>query len=251
MRRNTVWLALAALVALTAAGLAGYAGGDPPAPAPPTAAAAELRAPAQGPIPTAIVLTDGATMIDFAGPWEVFQDVMVPERGGPMENQHPFRLYTVGASREPVRTSGGMTVIPDYTFADAPTPLLVVVGAQRGADGLTDWLKKAHADGAVVMSVCTGAFKLAATGLLDGRPATTHHDFYEPFRERFPKVELVESTRFVHSGERLYTAGGLTSGIDLALHVTELYFGREVAERTATYMEYQGDGWRQEAVAAK
>ena len=193
------------------------------------------------------MLTDGATMIDFAGPWEVFQDTMVPERGGPMENQHPFDLYTVGASRQPIHTSGGMAVVPDYTFADAPVPKLVVVGAQRGADGLTDWLTKAHADGAVVMSVCTGAFKLAATGLLDGKPATTHHDFYDHFRERFPKVELVESQRYVESGERLFTAGGLTSGIDLALHVVELYFGRPAAERTAAYMEYQGEGWKQPA----
>jgi transcriptional regulator GlxA family with amidase domain len=209
-----------------------------------------LAAP-EGRIPVAFVLTDGATMIDFAGPWEVFQDVMVPERGGPMSNQHPFDLYTVGGSREPVRTSGGMTVLPDHTFADAPMPKVVVVGAQRGAPGLTEWLAKAHAGGAVVMSVCTGAFKLADTGLLDGKRATTHHDFYDRFRERFPKVELVESRRFVESGERLYTAGGLTSGIDLALHVVELYFGRPAAQRTAEYMEYQGDGWKQPAAAGR
>jgi transcriptional regulator GlxA family with amidase domain len=150
-----------------------------------------------------------------------------------------------------VRISGGMTVLPDHTFADAPLPKVVVVGAQRGAPGLTEWLAKAHAGGAVVMSVCTGAFKLADTGLLDGKRATTHHDFYDRFRERFPKVELVESRRFVESGERLYTAGGLTSGIDLALHVVELYFGRPAAQRTAEYMEYQGDGWKQPAVAGR
>jgi transcriptional regulator GlxA family with amidase domain len=198
-------------------------------------------------VKTAIVLTEGATMIDFAGPWEVFQDVHVPALGDDMDLQMPFELYTVGASREPIRTSGGMTVVPDYSFADAPPADLVVVGAQRGGPGLKEWLLAQHARGATLVSVCTGAFKLAATGLLDGKEATTHHDFYTPFRENFPKVKLVESKRFVKSGERLYTAGGLSSGIDMALHIVELFYGREVAERTAVYMEYEGQGWKSPA----
>jgi transcriptional regulator GlxA family with amidase domain len=126
----------------------------------------------------------------------------------------------------------------------------VVVGAQRGAPALTDWLKQAHARNAVVMSVCTGAFKLAATGLLDGKPATTHHDFFDAFARKFPKVELVRSRRYVQSGDRLFTAGGLSSGIDLALHVVALYFGTDTAERTAAYMEYEGDDWRTGAATA-
>jgi transcriptional regulator GlxA family with amidase domain len=196
------------------------------------------------PIPVAVVLTSGATMIDFAGPWEVFQDVMLGDPKDHASHRDGYRLYTVGESRLPIATSGGMKVVPDFTFADAPQPAIVVVGAQRGSDGLVPWLAKAHAKGATVMSVCTGAFKLAKTGLLDGRQATTHHDFYAPFRESFPKVRLVEGTRYVDSGDRLYTAGGLTSGIDLALHLVALQYGREIAERTAAYMEYQGEGWR-------
>ena len=61
---------------------------------------------------------------------------------------------------------------------------------------------------------------------------------------QFPGVRLERGKRFVQSGPALFTAGGLTSGIDLALHVVDLYFGREVAEKTATYMEYEGTGWR-------
>jgi len=202
------------------------------------------KPPAPKAIRTAIVLTQGATMIDFAGPWEVFQDTHVEELGATMDEQMPFKLYTVGASREPIRTSGGMQVVPDYTFADAPKADIVLVGAQRGAPELKDWLSAQYAQGATLVSVCTGAFKLAATGLLDGKSATTHHEFYAPFREKFPKVKLVESKRFVESGERLYTAGGLTSGIDLALHLVEQFYGRATAERTAVYMEYQGQGWK-------
>ena len=73
--------------------------------------AAALLAPPQGPIQVAFVLTEGATMIDFAGPWEVFQDVHVEGRGSAPDDHAPFRLYTVSDSRAPIRTSGGMQVI--------------------------------------------------------------------------------------------------------------------------------------------
>ena len=197
----------------------------------------KFKAPPSGRIRVAFVLTEGSTMIDFAGPWEVFQDVMV---GDGM----PFELITVGASRDPIRATGGMKIIPDYTFDDAPQPHIVVVGAQRGAPQMSAWLQKVAPKADVMMSICTGAFKFGAAGLLDGKPATTHHDFYDQFAERFPKVKLVRSTRFVQSDAKTFTAGGLTSGIDLALHIVEGYFGRAAAERTARYMEYESTSWK-------
>ena len=212
-------------------------------PAATPATARQLKPPADNRIVVAFVMTEGATMIDFAGPWEVFQDVMF-ERNG--QHVMPFQLYTVSDTRTPIRATGGMTIVPDYTFDDAPRPHIVVVGAQRGeSPKMMEWLRaqRQHAD--VVMSVCTGAFKLAKAGLLDGKPATTHHDFYERFAEKYPKAQLVKSKRFVRSDDVVYTAGGLSSGIDLALHVVELYYGRQVAEKTAVYMEYEGKGWKQ------
>ena len=204
-----------------------------------------LEPPDTGKIRVAFVMTEGATMIDFAGPWEVFTDVHVPSRGETMDDRMPFELYTVGASREPIRTSGGMQVIPDFTYHDAPKPDVVVVGAQRGdSDEMMDWLRARAADTEVLMSVCTGAFKLAQAGLLDGRPATTHHRFYDLLESRYPDVDVVRSKRFVRSAPAVWTAGGLTSGIDLALHVVELYFGRETAQRTADRMEYESDAWK-------
>jgi transcriptional regulator GlxA family with amidase domain len=197
------------------------------------------------PIPVAFAITDSATMIDFAGPWEVFQDVMLDE-GSSHAAIMPFRLYTVGDVREPVTVTGGMKVVPDYTFADAPPPKVVVVGAQRGSPALLKWLQAvaARRDTDVVMSVCTGAFKLGDAGLLDGKAATTHHDFFDSFSERFPRVELKPGRRFVQSDDRIFTAGGLTSGVDLALHIVARYYGEAVASKTAAYMEYQGTGWR-------
>lgn len=212
-----------------------------------TTATAPLRPPPSGKIPVAFVLTEGATMIDFAGPWEVFQDVMVMSRGHSHDEAMPFQLFTVSENREPIHTSGGMAVVPDYGFDDAPAPKVVVVGAQRGSPKLLDWLRKVAADKNtdVVMSVCTGAFKLGAAGLLDGKSATTHHDYFDDFQKQFPKVKLERGRRFVRSDAHIFTAGGLTSGIDLALSVVAGYFGEGIAQQTAEYMEYQGTGWRE------
>jgi transcriptional regulator GlxA family with amidase domain len=195
-------------------------------------------------IRVAFVLTEGAQMIDFAGPWETFQDVMLIPPGKTMKDMKtPFELYTVSGSRNPIHTTGGMTVVPDYTFDDAPTPRIVIVGAQMGDPNLADWLRRMDKQSEVVMSVCTGAFQLGDAGLLDGKKATTHHDAFDRFQQTFPKVTLVKGQRFVQSDDVIYTSGGLTSGIDLALHIVEKFYGRQVAMDTAKFMEYESTRW--------
>jgi transcriptional regulator GlxA family with amidase domain len=230
---------LAAMPAVVALELAERDRGGAPTP---TAGgkAGPLRAPARGPIDVAFLVSDHATVIDFTGPWEVFQDVSLPERG---DDDTAFRLFTVAASRSPVRVTGGLQLVPDYSVADAPSPRVVVVPAMRRSPAVLEWLRKTSQTADLVMSVCTGAFVLGYAGLLAGKPATTHHDFHDRFAAQFPDVTLERGARFVECSANVATAGGLTSGIDLALHVVERYFGREVAQRTATYMEYQGRGW--------
>jgi transcriptional regulator GlxA family with amidase domain len=202
----------------------------------------KLTPPVKGKIPVAFAISEGATVIDFAGPWEVFQDVHVSGRGSNMDEQMPFQLYTVAEKSEPITGSGGLKLMPDYTFDSAPQPKVIVVGAQRGSKALHAWLNKMVGSTDLIMSVCTGAFQLGRSGLLSGKSATTHHDFFEQFTKAFPDVSLKRGLRFVEE-EKVSSAGGLTSGIDLALHVVERYFGREVAQNTATYMEYESKGW--------
>lgn len=202
----------------------------------------KLTPPEKGKIPVAFTISDGATVIDFAGPWEVFQDVMITTRGSNHDDQMPFQLYTVSDKTEPLRGSAGLQLVPDYTFETAPPPRVIVVPAQRGGKALHAWLRKMVASTDVIMSVCTGAFQLGSAGLLAGKSATTHHDFFDDFERRFPDVKLKRGLRFVEE-QKISSAGGLTSGIDLALRVVERYFGREVAQTTATYMEYQSKGW--------
>src|ERR1700719_757147 len=204
----------------------------------PSDKAGSLKAPDKDPIPVAFLISDGAVVIDFCGPWEVFQDAMVPSR-----QDMPFRLYTVAETKKPIRTSGGMQIVPDYAIADAPAPKVIVIPAQSGpSEAVLEWIRKSSKTTDVTMSVCTGAFVLAKTGLLDGKSATTFHSAFTSFEMHFPKIELKRGARFVENGN-LATSGGLSSGIDLALRVVERYYGREVAEKTAYNMEYQGQGW--------
>jgi YHS domain-containing protein/putative intracellular protease/amidase len=197
-----------------------------------------LKPPAQGSISVAFLISEGAQVIDFAGPWEVFQDVMVPGR-----TDHPFRLYIVSESTAPIHTSGGMKIVPDYNFENAPAPKVIVIPAQsRPSEAALEWIRKSTKSTDVTMSVCTGAFVLARTGLLSGKAATTYHGAFVRFANEFPDIHLKRGARFVEDGN-LATAGGLSSGIDLALRVVERYFGREVAQNTAYDLEYQGQGW--------
>ena len=211
----------------------------------------KLTLPKTGKLRVAFVISEHANLMDIAGPWEVFQDTMLDDGKETM----PFELYTVAPSKEPLHASGGgrpgLTVTPDYTFDDAPAPDIIVVGAQSGGPGLNDWLRRQHADKKVIMSICTGAFKLAQAGLLDGKMATTHHWYFGNFASEFPAIKLVREVRYVQSDPITFTAGGLTSGIDLALHVVADYFGQSEAHRAADYMEYQGDGWKSNAGIAE
>jgi YHS domain-containing protein/putative intracellular protease/amidase len=205
-----------------------------------SAAAAEansLKPPAKGDIPVAFLISDGAVIIDFCGPWEVFRDVMVS--GG----DHPFRLYTVSEKAAPIQAGGGMKIVPDYSLANAPAPKVIVIPAQsEPSAAMLEWIRKSSKTTDVTMSVCTGAFVLAKTGLLSGKSATTFHAAFNSFAMEFPDIHLKRGARFVEDGN-LASAGGLSSGIDLALRVVERYYGRDVAQKTAYNMEYQGQGW--------
>jgi transcriptional regulator GlxA family with amidase domain len=136
-----------------------------------------------------------------------------------------------------------MKIIPDYTLKNAPPPKVIVIPAQsEPSTAMLEWIRENSKNTDVTMSVCTGAFVLAKTGLLSGKSATTFHGAFKTFAIEFPDIQLKRGARFVEDGN-LATAGGLSSGIDLALRVVERYFGREVAKQTAYNMEYQGEGW--------
>lgn len=195
-----------------------------------------LTLPKSGLVKVAFVVSDGATLIDVAGPMQVFEEIPAPGA--------PFLTFTVSQSRQPIK-AGSLTVVPDYTLDNAPTPDIVVVGAQSGnSSPYLDYLRRTAARGSLILSVCTGVTKLARAGLLDGLAATSHHDAIQMLRQMFPRVHFLPDQAWVHSAPKIYTAGGETSGIELALHIVELYFGRAVAVSTARSMDYRGPDWQ-------
>jgi putative intracellular protease/amidase/YHS domain-containing protein len=236
MNRRELLQNSAALSVATAIPLASGTPGVPGA-----AAAVEpipLRPPAEGSIPVAFLISSGAVVIDFCGPWEVFENVSIPGR-----KDAAFHLYTVAETTRPVTASGGMKIVPNFSFETAPAPRIIVIPAQDEPSEVTlNWIRAATQRTDVTMSVCTGAYVLAKTGLLSGKPATTHHNAYADLAMQFPDIQVKRGARFVEVGN-LASSGGLSSGIDLALRVVGRYFGREVAAQTAYYMEYQGEGW--------
>jgi transcriptional regulator GlxA family with amidase domain len=190
-----------------------------------------LPVPSSGIIRTAVAIGPGVNVIDLAGSWEVFQDAAISRSAA------QFELFTVAGDKTPVEASGGLTITPTYSYDTAPQPQVVVVPAHQSTDRTVRWLRNVAVGADLIISVCTGAFVLAETGLLDGKTATTHHNSYDDLASSFPAIHVVRGRRFVEH-DHLATAGGLTAGIDLALRVVERYLGRSAADATARYMEY-------------
>ncbi|HTY43262.1 MAG TPA: DJ-1/PfpI family protein [Thermoanaerobaculia bacterium] len=198
-----------------------------------------LPVPAEGGLPAAFVLGKDAEVLDFCGPLEVFAGAYTKD------GKALFAPYMVAATKEPVKVGGGMKVLPDYTFETAPAPRVIVIPAMDDSAAprqMYDWIRTASRSTDVTMSVCNGAFVLARTGLLSGKPATAHHGGYFRFAGMYPDVHLRRGARFVEDGN-IAMAGGISSGIDLALRVVERYLGKEAALELADGMEYQGKGW--------
>ncbi len=198
-----------------------------------------LPIPAEGSIPVAIVVGKDAEVLDFCGPLEVFAFAYTHE------GKALFDISIVAESTDPVTVGGGMRVIPRYSFKDAPAPKIIVIPAMNeisATPAMMDWLRQASKSTDVTMSVCNGAFILAKSGLLDGKFATSHHGGYFRFAGTFPKVKLKRGARFVEDGN-IASAGGVSSGIDLALRVVQRYMGTKEAEAIADGIEYQGKGW--------
>jgi transcriptional regulator GlxA family with amidase domain len=197
----------------------------------------KFEIPKSGIVKVAFVISDNATLIDMAGPMQVFDQVQSPGTTG-------FQTFTVSETRAPVKV-GTVSIVPDYTFDNAPDADIVVVGAQTGSDEhYMGYLRRMASSGKLMLSVCTGVSKFAQAGLLDGMDATSHHDFIDSFQKKYPQIHFIRDRAYVHSAPMIYTAGGETSGMELALHIVELYWDHDVAVKTARYMEYRGPAWQ-------
>ena len=197
----------------------------------------------------AIVIWNGAEVLDWAGPAEVFEASADLGKSG---EPRPFEVYTVSRTTAPIRSQRFVEVVPNHSIDDAPAPQIVVfpgggVEAVLEQPAFLAWSGEAARGAEVALSVCTGAFILGAHGLLDGKPVTTWYGATERLARRHPEAIVQPGRRFVDNGDVVTTAG-VSAGIDGALHVVARLCGFALALKTAEYMEY---GWTPEPYLAK
>lgn len=180
----------------------------------------------------AFYLQNGVEVLDFAGPMEVFAYA-------------GYKVFTVSADQQPIKSQGILKITPDYSIDNAPkADILAFFGGNSSAasqnSDVIQWVKNQN-DIQYYFSVCTGAFILAEAEILDGMTATTFHNALDDLASKYPKVDVRKDVRFVDNGKVITTAG-ISAGIDGALHLVAKLQGLNSAKRTAYYMEY--DNWQ-------
>ncbi len=198
----------------------------------------------------AIYIFDEVEVLDFAGPFEVFS-VCGRKAGGEV----PFNVYTI-AEKSLVTARNNLIITPNFLLTNCPKPdiFLIPGGGGYHADGspfgsrkemdnpvLLNWIREQNKTSELVLSVCTGSLILAKAGLLHGLSATTHHGAVETMREIALDTQLLPEERWVDNG-RIILSAGVSAGIDMSLYVVSKLLGKNIADETARYMQY--DHWK-------
>lgn len=198
------------------------------------------------PVNVGILIFDEVEVLDFCGPFEVFSTALA-EGEADREERRLFNAFIVAEENRLIRCRGGLLIRPHFTLDNHPSLGITVIPGgfgtrtQRTNPAVLDWIKT-QSQTALTTSVCTGAFLLAANGLLTGKRAATHWASIDWMRANHPEVETLDDQRVVDEGQ-IVTSAGVSAGIDMALHVVARLHGRRIAENTARGMEYD---WRQE-----
>jgi transcriptional regulator GlxA family with amidase domain len=190
-----------------------------------------------------ILAFDGMESLDFAGPFEVFTTASRMH-----QRLHPgsaawSEVCCVAQGIGPVTAQAGLRVLPDASFDDLVgiTDLLLIPGgvvdeAMQSAATL-HWIRQSAATAGITASVCTGAFLLAASGVVRNERVTTHWEDVADLRQQFPALQVQTGVRWIDDG-RIVTSAGISAGIDMSLHLVARLGGEELAVRTARQMDY-------------
>lgn len=185
-----------------------------------------------------IFIFEDVEVLDFAGPFEVFSVA------SQLSGYSKLKVITFGENESLLHTRNGLQVKPDLGISDLPKVDFLVLPGGDGSkkvvknSSLITQLKALIEHSTWTMSVCSGSRILGTTGFLEAKPYCTHHEVFESMRELVPSGIPKPELRFVQSDDKIWTAAGISAGIDLALHLVELTFGHELALKTAQYMEY-------------
>lgn len=187
-----------------------------------------------------LLLFDEIEVLDFAGPFEVLSLAEDPET-----KEKLFRVITVSETGALISARNGLKVQPECSFTNAPAfDILIVPGGwgaervQRYNAALLDWIRARAGEVCLLASVCTGAFLLAAAGLLEGRRATTHWMDLDELERDFPAVTVLRGVKWVEDSEGVITSAGISAGINMAFRIVERLAGAGVARTVARRMEY-------------
>jgi transcriptional regulator GlxA family with amidase domain len=196
------------------------------------------------PIRIGLLGFDGVTPLDLVGPADVFATAM-PEGA----SHAPYEIVTIGVTSKPFSSDSGIVFKPARALETAPALDTLVV---PGGEGLrrpqtnarvSAWILARAGRIRRIVSVCTGIYGLAPTGLLDGRRVTTHWKFAADVARRFPRLRVESDALFVKDGP-FYTSAGVTSGIDLSLALVEEDLGPQaalaVARMLVVYLKRDG-----------
>jgi len=181
---------------------------------------------------------DDMEVLDFAGPFEVFSVA------NQLSGYKLLKIRVASADKKTIIAKNGLEIKADFRLADLENLDYLVI---PGGDGtkkviqrkeVLNHIKRLTSQSSWTMSVCSGSRILGKTGFLEHKPYCTHHEVFDSMREIVPSGVPQRDLRFVQSDQQIWTAAGISAGIDLALHLTELTFGKALAEQTAAYMEY-------------
>ena len=183
------------------------------------------------PASVVVLAYDGLCTFEFGVAVEIF-GLPRPEMG-----ESWYRFAVAGVDEGELRATGGIRILADGDLSLLERADLILVPGWRGIDAavpdaLCDALRRASARGCQLLSICSGVFVLAATGLLDRRKATTHWSYIEALKTRYPAIDVVEDVLYQDEGDIL-TSAGSAAGIDLCLHVVRRDYGMEAANRVA------------------
>ncbi len=184
-----------------------------------------------------LLAVPGVQLLDVSGPLDVFAEANA------QVGYAAYRLQVVATGRGPIASSSGVRLMPDWTIdrdTEEPINTLLVAGCPHAADApvddrITDWLKRRAPKAKRFGSVCSGAFFLAAAGLLNGKRVTTHWSMAEALSARYPLID-VDADAIHTSDGRLRTAAGVTAGLDLALALVEEDLGPETGKKVASQL---------------
>ena len=190
----------------------------------------EYKLPPERPLQAAFLIVDGVYNSELMAPYDILQHTVFHTGDRP-----PIKVFTVSPDGGMITSFEGIRILPDYGFQNVPAADILVVPSAEGSmdrdlqnEELMQWVRRTGNEALYVVSLCDGAFVLAAAGLLDGRACTTFPGDQDRFAATFPALDLRRGVSFVHDGKTMTSQGGAKS-YDVAMYLVDHLYGEKVA----------------------